>query len=87
MLSNVRMDADTVSRMATAIPDTLSVKDAAKFMGKTEQFVRIGLQRNILPFGWAVLMGKEWSYFISRKKFEEYTGISVESSTNGGEVK
>lgn len=77
MLSNINISTDIVSRMASAVPDALSVKDAAKLMGKTEQFVRIGLQRNILPFGWAVPMGKEWSYFISRSKFEEFTGIKA----------
>lgn len=45
-------------------------------MGKSEMFIRIGLQRNILPFGYAVKTGKErWSYFISREKFREATGI------------
>lgn len=75
MLSNI--SEETIERMETAMPDALSVKDAAKLMGKTEQFVRIGLQRNILPFGWAVPMGKQWSYFISKVKFEQYTGIKA----------
>lgn len=58
--------------------DTLTVKQAADLMGKTEQFVRIGLQRGILPFGWAVKITSQWSYFISRRKFEECTGIAAE---------
>lgn len=78
MLTNI--SSETLSRMATAVPDALTVKEAAKLMGKTEQFIRIGLQRNILPFGWAVPMGKEWSYFISRAKFEEFTGIRLANS-------
>lgn len=45
-------------------------------MGKSQDFIRIGLQRNILPFGYAVKTGKErYSYFISREKFTETTGI------------
>lgn len=28
----------------------MTVKEAAKLLGKSEQFVRIGLQRGILPF-------------------------------------
>ena len=63
--------------------DTLTVKQAAELMGKTEQFVRIGLQRSVFPFGWAVMMGRQWSYFISRSKFEEYTGIKTKGK--GGE--
>jgi hypothetical protein len=56
--------------------EKLTVQEAARLMGKSEMFVRIGLQRNILPFGYAVKTGKErWSYFISREKFREATGI------------
>mgnify|MGYP002237041934 FL=1 len=32
----------------------ISVKEAARCMGKSDQFVRIGLQRGLLPFGNAV---------------------------------
>ena len=56
--------------------EKLTVQEAARLMGKSEMFVRIGLQRNILPFGYAVKTGKErWSYFISREKFRQATGI------------
>ena len=55
---------------------TLTVQEAATLMGKSQDFIRIGLQRNILPFGYAVKTGKErYSYFISRDKFIEATGI------------
>ena len=54
----------------------LTVQEAAQLMGKSQDFIRIGLQRNILPFGYAVKTGKErYSYFISREKFSEVTGI------------
>ena len=53
---------------------TLTVKETSKILGKTEQFIRIGLQRGILPFGHAVLMDKEWSYVIYKKKLEDYVG-------------
>ncbi|MEE1503672.1 MAG: hypothetical protein UGF89_05435 [Acutalibacteraceae bacterium] len=54
----------------------LTVKEAANLMGKSENFIRIGLQRKILPFGYAVKTGEQrWSYFISREKFREATGI------------
>lgn len=53
---------------------TLTVAQVAALLGKTEQFVRIGLQRGILPFGHAVDMGKEYSYVIYTKRFEEWTG-------------
>ncbi|MCI8346585.1 MAG: hypothetical protein HFJ12_01375 [Bacilli bacterium] len=56
----------------------ITVKEAARLMGKTEQFVRIGLQRNLLPIGTAIKNpGGKYSYNISPKLFEEYTGIKL----------
>lgn len=49
---------------------------ASKLMGKTPQFVRIGLQKGILPIGTAIKNGK-WNYYISPKLFENYTGINI----------
>jgi hypothetical protein len=46
-------------------------------MNKSEQFIRVGLQRGILPFGYAVKTSTKWSYYISPSKFTESTGISV----------
>lgn len=53
---------------------SISVKEAAELMGKSQQFVRIGLQRGLLPFGTAVKMSTKWTYYISPKKFIEYVG-------------
>jgi len=53
---------------------SMSVEEAASIMGKSMQFVRIGLQRERLPFGSAVKMSKKWTYYISRSKFFEYIG-------------
>lgn len=52
----------------------ISVKEAAEHLGKSQQFVRIGLQRNLLPFGSAVKMSSRWTYYISPVKFYEYVG-------------
>ena len=52
----------------------MSVAEAAKEMQKSYHFVRIGLQRGLLPFGFALKTNSKWSYHISRKKFEEYMG-------------
>lgn len=54
---------------------------AASMMGKAPQFIRIGLQRNLLPFGSAVPTGTigkrpKYSYYISPKLFMEYTGFT-----------
>ena len=53
----------------------MSVKRAAELMGKSQQFIRVGLQRNLLPFGTAVKLSSVWTYYISPKKFYEYIGI------------
>jgi len=52
----------------------VKVADAAKILGKSEQFVRIGLQRNVLPIGTAVKMSSKWTYHISPKLLQEYVG-------------
>lgn len=52
----------------------MKVKEAVKLLGKSEQFIRIGLQRGILPFGYAVKMSSKWTYHISETKAYEYLG-------------
>lgn len=53
----------------------LSVAEAAHFLGASEQFVRIGLRQGTLKFGMAVKMSSQWTYVITKQKFEEVTGI------------
>lgn len=55
----------------------ISVKEAAEILGKSEQFVRIGLQRGLLPIGTAVKMSSIWTYHISPKLLEDYTGVKI----------
>ena len=55
----------------------ISVATAARLLGASEQFIRIGLQKNELPFGFAVKMSGQWTYVITKQKFEETTGIKV----------
>lgn len=52
----------------------VTVRKAAELLGKSEQFVRIGLQKGSLPFGTAVKMSGRWSYHISEKLLKEYIG-------------
>ena len=52
----------------------IKIEEAAKIMGKSQQFVRVGLQRGILPFGTAVKMTSQWTYHISPKLFYDYVG-------------
>lgn len=53
----------------------MTIKEAARLLNKSEQFVRLGLQRGILPFGVAVKMSSRYCYHISRQKVYEYLGI------------
>lgn len=56
----------------------MTVKQAAELMGVSPQFIRVALQQKELPFGAAVKVGKErYTYYISPKKFTEYTGIKL----------
>lgn len=52
----------------------MKVKEAAKRLNKSEQFIRIGLQHGRLPFGTAVKVSNRWNYHISEKLFDEYVG-------------
>lgn len=57
-------------------PDVMTVGEAARAMQKSELFIRVGIREGVLPFGFAVKTGQHrYSYFISRRKFEESTGI------------
>lgn len=56
----------------------MKVSECAKLLNKSPQFVRIGLQRGILPFGYAIKMSSKWTYHISEAKVYEYLGKKVE---------
>ena len=65
----------------------LEVKDAAALMGVSAQYVRIGIQQGILPFGVALKVktdGSRYTYYISPAKFTEFTGIPVEQESPAG---
>jgi hypothetical protein len=57
---------------------TLTVKEAARLMGATEQYVRVGIQTQQLPIGYAVkISGGRYTYNIPIALFEKNTGITV----------
>lgn len=48
----------------------IMVEEAAVIMGVSPQFIRIGLQRGIFPWGYALKMGpRRYTYFINRVMF------------------
>ena len=50
----------------------ISVAKAAQEMGVSKQFIRVGLQKGILEFGYAVKMSNRYTYHISPEKFNNY---------------
>ena len=61
--------------------ERVKVSEAAKLMGVSEQFIRVGLQRGILPIGHAVKL-KQWVYYISKPMLEQYLGKKMPDSGN-----
>ena len=60
--------------------NNMTIAEASKLMGVSRQYVRVGLQKGVLPFGYAVqVSAKRCTYFISRQKFLEHTGIKGEA--------
>ena len=61
----------------------ISVVEAARLMGVTPMFLRIGLREGKFPFGTAVRMpGGRWSYYINATRFERYlTGMDMREAT------
>ena len=60
----------------------VTVKDAAQRMGVSEQFVRIGLQRGLLPIGCAVQMSSKWTYYVSSTKLDNYLNGGITKDAN-----
>lgn len=65
----------------------LSIKEAAALMNVSEQFIQVGMQRNLLPFGFAVKNKSKWCYYISPVKFTEATGIKLQGEDGNEEEK
>lgn len=63
----------------------MNVIECAKLLKVSPQFVRIGLQRGVLPFGTAIKMSSKWTYHISEAKVYEYLGESKQEN-NGQNV-
>jgi hypothetical protein len=55
----------------------LSVEEASKLLNASPQFIRIGLQQGVFPWGYAVKTSSRYTYFILTKKFEECTGVKI----------
>ncbi|MSV24200.1 hypothetical protein FYJ78_03165 [Selenomonas sp. WCA-380-WT-3B 3/] len=64
----------------------ISPADAARVIGKSDQFVRIGLQRGLLkangePIGVAIKIAppsKRYTYYINPKLLADFAGITLD---------
>lgn len=59
----------------------VSVSEAAKLLGVSPQYVRLGLQRGELPIGSCVKMSSVYTYHISQHLLGEYLGNNVAATT------
>lgn len=55
----------------------MTVKEAAGLLGCSEQLIRAGLKQGVFEFGTAIKASGQWTYIITRPKFEEVTGIKT----------
>ena len=55
----------------------IKVTEAAAILHVSDQFVRIGMQRNILPIGTALKMSSKWTYNITEGLLAAYSGKDV----------
>lgn len=57
----------------------LTIHEVAVLMGASEQFVRVSLQRGLLPIGYAFKQSSEYTYYVNAVQFSQYTGLSMET--------
>jgi hypothetical protein len=48
----------------------MSVKEAARIIGCSEQTIRVGIQQGVFPWGQAIKSSSKYTYVINRKEFE-----------------
>ena len=57
---------------------TMTVSECADILNIGDQTLREGLKQNKFPFGVAIKTTENrWTFWISKKKFEEYIGRKI----------
>lgn len=62
----------TIDEIINEYPDNVPVTVAADLLGKSQMYIRTGLQNGRLPFGSAVQTSSHWSYHIAPKALKAY---------------
>lgn len=68
---------ETIKEDVAGSTANLPVMVVAKLMGKSKEFIYQGLRDGVFPWGYAVKMGKNWSYYISPIAFSKHTGLAI----------
>jgi len=56
-----------------SLNNRVTVLEASKILGVSQQYIRIALQKGVLPIGTAVqISGKKWTYHISKGLLDKY---------------
>lgn len=80
-MSDVKYEIELPSFTGRNVP----IAEIAKAIGKDAQYIRVGLQKGILKFGYAIKMenSHEYNYYCPDKKVWEETGYfkSVENTS------
>ena len=63
--------------------DRITTQEAAKMLGVSQQFVRLGIRSGRLSIGTAVKMSTVWCYHISKSKLNAYLGLKEGESNLG----
>lgn len=69
----------TTTRKEYVLKKKISIKEAALAIGKSEQFIRVNLQRQLVPYGSASQSKQNgrWNYYISPELFKKYIGETL----------
>lgn len=74
-MQQTNLDKKEVQKMEVG---RILTTEAAEILNVSPQFIRIAMQQGKLPIGTAVKMSSIWTYHISQKLLEEYSGKDVE---------
>ena len=75
---NIVFREDTCGESEIISNQKVSIEEAARRLGKSQQFIRVSLQNGAAPFGFATKgAGSTYDYHISPKLLDEYIGRRV----------
>ncbi len=61
--------------------DKLTTAKVARILKKSDEFIRVCLQKGLFPFGYAVKLPgrKKYNYYINTEEFNKYIGNNVQN--------